>query len=403
MIYLLIVVLLIFLSICYDSGKVTSNKKLWYRITLLLFILIAGLRWRVGGDTANYLNAFYENVPYLWIITLDDFIYSRQEPLFFLLNSFVKSLGCKFYVVQLIQATIVNALVFRYIKKHCPYLFSCLLLYFVWFYVFLNFEEMRAGISVAICLFANDYVLEKKLVKGLSLYILATMFHYSTIVLLFTPFLLFLKFDIKGILFLIFAIVFGYFVKLYIGDYLFLFEISEATSEKMKAFVDEERYFSQELNIFGVIGVIGPMLFYGIMSYLIIKKKSLKNKAYLNALQLQPFVILGLFWVLVSVFVPLAYRYIRFYQLYFAIYVTILLSDILFKNKIKGMQALCHWMILFVPMLWVLINLYIQPEPYTELRNYQKYIPYYSIFDRKISKDRENIYTYDKAYNKNNY
>ncbi len=403
MIYLLIIVLLIFLSIGYDSGKVTSNKKLWYRITLLLFILIAGFRWRVGGDTASYLTAFYENVPYLWNITIDDFIYNRQEPLFLLLNSCVKSLGGGFYVVQLIQATIVNALVFRYNKKHCPYLFSCLLLYFVWFYVFLNFEEMRAGISVAICLFANDYVLEKKWVKGLPLYLLATLFHYSAIILLVTPFLLFLKFDFKGILFLIFAFVFGFFVKLYIGDYLFLFEISETTTDKMTAFVEQERYFSQELNIFGVINVIGPMLFYGILSYLKIKKKGLNNKAYLDALQLQPFVILGLFWVLVSVFVPLCYRFVRFYQLYLAIYVTILLSDTLFKNKLKRMIVLCHWTLLFVPMLWTLFCLYIQPDPYTELRGYQKYIPYCTIFDREISKDREMIYDVDKAYDKKYY
>ena len=191
MIYFVILALLVVLSWQYDILGKTEKKEFWYRLLLIIFILVAGLRYRLGGDTINYIKYFYYETPYLWKLSTEDFF--AMEPLFLLLNSVVKSLGLKFYVVQLIQTLIVNSLVFAYVKKHSLYPFTCIFFYSIYMYFFYNFEELRASISVAICLFANDYLLDKKWLKGFMLYILGTMFHYSTVLLFVTPFFLFLK------------------------------------------------------------------------------------------------------------------------------------------------------------------------------------------------------------------
>ena len=111
MIYLIVLFLLIILSLRYDIQGKTKNFVFWYRIVLVVFILIAGLRWRLGVDTPNYLENFY-----YWHPTLDKFSFSEyglgKDPFYVLINSIVKTLGGRFYIVQLIQASIVNVLIF---------------------------------------------------------------------------------------------------------------------------------------------------------------------------------------------------------------------------------------------------------------------------------------------------
>ena len=174
---------------------------------LFVFILLSGLRWRLGVDTTGYLYNFYHEYPTLNKFSLEDYsLFS--SPLFVLLNSFVLTLGGRFYVVQLIHASFVNILIFKYIKKHTQYLFICLFFYAVVAYSKYNMEIMKGSMSIVICLFANDYILEKKWVKGYILYFIALLFHAQTILLFFIPFLFSLRLNIKGLLVLICAFFF---------------------------------------------------------------------------------------------------------------------------------------------------------------------------------------------------
>ena len=72
MIYLVILFLLLILSIHYDICEKTRNRVFWESLILLIFVLLAGLRWRLGIDTTRYLDTYYHDLP-----TIDKFSFSR--------------------------------------------------------------------------------------------------------------------------------------------------------------------------------------------------------------------------------------------------------------------------------------------------------------------------------------
>ena len=53
MIYLIVIILLLLLSFRYDINGKTEGREQCYLAMLVIFILIAGLRWRLGVDTPN--------------------------------------------------------------------------------------------------------------------------------------------------------------------------------------------------------------------------------------------------------------------------------------------------------------------------------------------------------------
>ena len=59
MVYNIIFILLLYLSYNYDFHGHKNGRKGWYYAILVFFILFAGLRWRLGIDTPNYIEHFY--------------------------------------------------------------------------------------------------------------------------------------------------------------------------------------------------------------------------------------------------------------------------------------------------------------------------------------------------------
>lgn len=198
MIYFSIVVLLFCLSLRYDVNEKTKGKQFFCNLIMLIFIMLAGFRYRLGVDTSGYLYRFYYDYPYITDFSFEEYDFV-SDPLFVLLNSIVKSIFGRFFVVQIIQSAFVNFLVFRWVKKHTPYLFTTVLFYFIICFFNYNMEIMRGSMSIVICLFANDLILEKKIPKAILLYLIGCMFHAQTFLILITPLLFFFaKFNRRG-------------------------------------------------------------------------------------------------------------------------------------------------------------------------------------------------------------
>ena len=87
MIYLIVIILLLLLSFRYDINGKTEGREQCYLAMLVIFILIAGLRWRLGVDTPNYLDSFYHRYP-----TQDHFSFENypicKVPFYVQINSF---------------------------------------------------------------------------------------------------------------------------------------------------------------------------------------------------------------------------------------------------------------------------------------------------------------------------
>lgn len=379
MVYIIVLILLVYLSFIYDIREKTKNRAFWYRFMLLVFILLAGLRWRLGVDTPNYLEHFYYKYP-----TLDKFSFTEygigKDPFYVLINSVVKTLGGRFFVVQLIQASIVNILIFKYIKKHSKYFFTCIFLYYISFYYNFNMEIMRASISVVICLFAYDFFLDKKWLKGYLLLCLALMFHLQTIVMFVLPIFLFLRLNKLGIFIIFGAFLFAIYVNKIFGEYLMMLDVvSEVGAEKAEQYLNSDTFGDQTKNLKFMAVMYFPYIIYSIASLLYLKKNDKDNPL----LKLEPFLLLGVIFVVMELNLYIAYRFVDHFKIYFILFFSELLLNLI-KQRVyrlsKGV-VFARTFIIFI-LFFFMIGL-------TNYRRFDRFYPYSSVIERKIDKTRE--------------
>lgn len=391
MIYFVILILLLLLSYYYDIRDYKRRKTIWYNMVLVLLILFVSLRYRIGGDSIAYLYAYYNSVPTFEEFSSYDVHY--YEPLYLLLNTTVKSFGGKFYIVQFIHAIIVNVLIFKYFKKHCQYIFLCLLIYYVWIYALFNCEIMRASLSVVICLFGTDSIIEKKWIKGYFLYFVGIGFHLSAVVMLIVPFLLFFRANRFGYYTLCFSYFFGIWLAAHLGDAISKFDFinDTPTSHKLDVYMNSGD-FNTSFNIQGLLLHTLPSLLYPIISLYYAKKG--KNDKSISYLQLEPLIMIGLILSVMTTSVLLMYRINYFFIIYLIISYAELIKHILSIMSRKGISIFFTLLIL-LPFINIATSYYraiVYRNQSTIIYNYKKYIPYSTIFDRTKDPIREKVW-----------
>ena len=377
MIYLAILALLMFLSFRYDICGKKGNKEQWYFIVLCVFILFAGLRWRVGIDTMRYLYNFYHEYPSLSDFSFEEY-YIGKDPFFVLLNSFVISIGGRFYLVQLIHTAFINILILNYFKKHSQYVFTCCVFYFLLSYISFNMEIMRASFSIVISLYAFDYFTERKWIKGYALLLVALMFHAQTLTVFLFPAFLFLRLNKKGLLTLIGAYIFGIFVMDLLANYAFLFEENEGIGYKVSGYTSEESAYGRNTNninyfLFNLLSKVFYPLF--VLCY----TKKYCKKADME--QLEPWVMLGMALALIQMHFLIVYRYVEYFTVYFEIlYAEVCIGMIRKSKKLKVCVAYCKTMACFLPVIFSFVYFTVFKE--------SRYI-YSSVVDKTIIKKKE--------------
>lgn len=393
MLFVCITILLLYLSFLYDFNGYTKNKANWYIIAFVVLFLFAGLKYHLGGDNYAYLYKFYnKEYPVLSEYTWEDFELGK-EPLFGLINSFVFALGGKFYVVQLIHSFILNSLIFLYIKKHSKYVFTCLFFYFITSFFHYNTEILRGSLSIVICLYGHDFIIEKKWLKGYLLYTIALFFHQQTILVFFLPALMFLKIDRLGYVLLGLVFLVSFQLQRMLGDYLFMLELFSGDSlggelgdmeKRAGAYVDSDVYGSAGFDKISLGGWIVFMvrIIYVLLSIRYIKKHDASS----NFSGICMLAYIGLIFTLVSFYIPIFYRYSDYFRIHFAI----LFSEyfMALSNNIKASKCFSYVrsFILFVPLFVV------TSASILEKTNFIRYFPYTSIFDKQIVRERERMY-----------
>ena len=388
MIYLIVLFLLLLLSIRYDiNGRIKGSKQ-WYIMIQIILIIIAGLRFRFGLDTISYLYNFYNVFPSLGDLDFTRLDTFRYEPLWVLLNSTVKTLGGKFYIVQLIQASIVNILVFKYFKKHSEYPFLCVTLFFIIDYCYFCMMIMRNAVAIVICLFANDYVLEKKWKKAFLLFSIAFLFHYSTILfILATPFLLWLRLNKKGIIVILSMLVIGKIMSSYIGDLSALIAFNDTVSGKLDNYMDNNMLSTESKNInYFIFAIMFPFV-YDLISLYFVKKKQPQS----SLMKFEPFVMIGLMFVLLRMNIGMLHRFTKLYEIYFIMfYVQAYMIMYKRKGRLTSPVSLARAFIVFFPFLFT--------TTYIAKKDFWNYNPYYTVLEKKVEKRRDNIYLQERPH-----
>lgn len=377
MVYLIIIVTLLILVLRYDINGKTKYRDECYSIMLIIFILISGLRWRLMVDTPNYIERFYYGTP-----TLDNFSFLDypigKDPLYTLINSIVKTYGGRFYMVQLIEASFVNILVFKFIKRYSSYIFTCLFFYSITYYLSYSMETMRASFSIALSFYAYDYILDKKWVKGYILLIIGLMFHAQTIILFFLPMFFFLRLNKKGIVVLVLAFFLGFVLNTSLGEYVELFEFSDSVDKKVSVYAESEAFGGVRGGLIRFLHAKLPSLTYPLFSLLYLKMKMPDNKL----LRFEPFVMLGVAFAFVRINFEIAYRFVDHFGLFFILFYSEAFMGIIHKAKSVDVKVACIRAIVFFLPFFTLVGI----SRYSRL---DTFYPYSSVIDKKIDSKRE--------------
>lgn len=149
-----------------------KSLKFLYFISAFSLILIAGLRYGLETDYWHY-----------YYIFTGELKVGTQEPAFSLLIWLVRLITSNYNIFLLIVALISLGIKCKIFSEY-KYYFLILLLYFLRFYVLLELNAIRQGISTAFVLLAVIYFLKADNKRFVIYTIIGTMFHASAILLL---------------------------------------------------------------------------------------------------------------------------------------------------------------------------------------------------------------------------
>ncbi len=369
MIYFILLFYMIFLSYKFDILKKKDNKLLSYWLLLFIFIVLAGLRYRVGSDTIVYMGAFKVVPPIdeIFSVGLKSFVY---RPIWMIYFSFFKYLG-SFYLLQLSNAIILNCTIFSYARKNVDCKFTFILFYYILFYIGLNFEVMREALAVSVAIWGYKYWIEKKWIKYYFLAFISFNIHDSAIILFILPFIRYITLNIKwGNLILLFLCITCLSLRSYlevINLWVMNFFGESSISTKFNTYANMRNDYN--LNYYLNYWYIPIILIPSFIIYANNKMKmEIKN---INLLYLYSF--LGVLMTFMSVLG----RFSNYLIVFILAFIANFMVQYVHTKSIK---------IKFVTMLFVIAitipSVFINyASNFNEVKFYNKYYPYSSIFN----------------------
>lgn len=401
--YLIIFLVLLFLSYLYDYKKEKRGFNISFYSILFIFILFAGLRYRIGGDTVMYM-AYYEKLHPLNAINSADFVNSRFAPGYLLLTTIFKTLTPDFTYFQVFHSLVINCVIFAFVRKNTRHVFFALLIFFLYLYVFLLFEQIRESFAVAIFLIAWPWFKKNIWWKWYIAAFCAIMFHISAFILFFLPLIklpgirMLFRFG-KHTLYVCLALfIVAFVLQNMFFRYIELISVTESMLDRVQTYGNIQR--SDILNFNRIIGVIIQYVAYPIFALVTInariKAGQIQGNEEYEFRQKSSMALMSIYISIFTIFIGIFVRYNNYFQL-FAI---LLISDwaftrlYLFKRFLK--VGYLYWILIFMPMfVYNFYFSYMTPVNKGEtLYNYMRYYPYSSVIDQTIDSDRERTILY---------
>ena len=386
MIYLIILIVLLILTYKFDVCEQVNGRNISIYFVSFLLIIVAGFRYRIGLDTMRYME-YYDNIPSFNNLTFNHFILSQHEPLYFLIEVFAKTISSEFFVLQVIQSVFVNLVVINFFKKNTKYLFTAILFYYLILYISFNCEAMRSSMAVAIFLLSYPYLKEKRWVLYYIFAFLAMMFHTSAIALLIVPLFTRIKMNKFSILYLFAAFIIAFIVSENIKLILSQISVTDSLSRKADLYLNSN-YSGQVLNIFGIIS---NLIMYVIIPYFVVRRLYKTNK---QRLEYEYLILLCISVAILSIKVQIFERLLD----YFMPFLLLALAEYLGAkiHSVTQNKLIKYYAMLY---LFVFIFLKIYGQYFGNISgiyNYNRYLPYYTIFTKEKSPERESLY--NKSY-----
>lgn len=371
--YIFLLLLFLGLAYFYDIKRNTRGYNTWVNICCFLLILLAGLRNHVGGDTFNYIYNF-EQCPKLQELSIKQLSMSEiSQPLWFLINSVLKTCCDDFIIVQLFHATIVNVLIFRFLKLTTNKVFVALLFVYCIAWWNFNFEIMRESLCVAIYLNSLFELKNKSVLRYILINIPSFLIHYFSFVIIILTLLIYFL-DNKKTMIVLGCVAF---IALLYEDTFSNLAMKMAIitsgdlSERWESYLYGDIYGVTSLNFFGIaIKII--LLLQPVIMLLFYAKRTSRN-----SLELKLLMMYLLFFVTTAIF-PIFSRFSNY------LLVVFIVGSVNFLFCSKRVKSLSYFIVLalFVYNLVNGIREFYSPQPWEMNRTYDcRYIPYTSVFE----------------------
>lgn len=387
MIYFVVFILLLIPVVKYDWMAKTGGESKWYYFNMVVLILLAGLRYRVGSDTLMYMSVF-DDCPKLDELKYFDFSEAKYNPLWYILNAVSRSIYDSFTLFQIVHAVIVNSVFFWFFRKFCPsYYFSAILLYFFGYFCYFNMEVMRESLCICVLLLAMPLYMKHRWIPYYVMCVVGIYFHYSAIVMFFLPFLLVFKQPSWRWQIVIFIVIFVLLKVVNVPALLLdVLGLNEQLTLLLKNYLDLER---------SVMGMIAEVVKY-LPIFLFICVREVNGIA--DRYDFTPLVMGVIIFYSMAMGIGGFSRFINYFVPFIIIYAVNTIYKVLFfdykQMQITVLSSVCALMLLLVNMA----SFYLGDAStvYPDTRAYVRYIPYYSVLDPQIDEHRERFVENDR-------
>jgi len=378
MIYLLVLLYLIFFLIQYDVLQKKARFKFFYITALLIFILVAGLRYCVGLDSMNYSDSYFA-MPKWFELGTFDFSSSRYDFLWIIFCAFCKLFSNDYYFMQFIHATIINSAYFFIIYKFTKYRFTALFFYYILGFLYLNTEIIRESLAIAVFLFAISAFYNKKWINYYVVTTISILIHSSAIFTLFFPFL----YKIKPNKYFAISLAVSFFVCILLWQNYEVFTkyfyfISDA-ERKVETYIVGGTVYNLNGIIFAVFGrVIVPIIF---IIYAKTNTFVIKHSPFLWL-----YILLGIFIAYNSVIFERFQNYLFFPFIFFLVD---FFAQLYKQQKLRLVKISLFFLLITVPVVYRYSG---RESRLIDTYFYQRYFPYYSILDKQNVNEREKMH-----------
>ncbi|MDE6005949.1 MAG: EpsG family protein [Muribaculaceae bacterium] len=390
------------MSFHYDYQGHNKGRFEWYVLCCIVFILISGLRYRLGVDSTRYDYQFINtpSLTELWSFNYDE---TRFAPGYLLFNSIARSLSDSFVMMQILHAIFINILIFRFFFKNTPHIFVSVLLYFLLLYFNYNFEILRESCAIVIFLYAWKYFKTNEWVKYYICCIFAILFHPSALFLLILPLFylpIFRVFFKMGLTFWITAG--GVFVLSSIIAVKFFDVIQMANIASLEdyaiSYENSDLAESKNLNMLGMITFFLRVLLYPIIAIALLKGSKYigvrLNLGNATKEKLEYLLCWFVYISIISLYIKLFYRFNNYLYPFWIL----ILSDILF-SKIRYIQSIKRfsfgiWMVCLLPYLSLSLYGYFSDDMGSGIKLIKRYYPYSSVLNPTKDEKREQLFRY---------
>jgi len=384
MIYIIILILLFIPVIIYDVLGYNKGMNGWYVFEFTILVLLAGLRYRVGGDTLFYMN-FFDYYPKLNELSDFDFIGAEFNPLWYLYNAICKFISDDFTTFQIIQAILVNSVFFWFFRKYTKYYFSAIFMYFFGYYCYFNFEVLRAVFAIC-CLMLSIPALNKRNYLVYYLWgIVGLLFHYSAFFMFLFPLFQFIFKNVSWKQLIIILVVIGLILtSVSIMPFILnMFSFNELIASRMEDYLDS------------AVNLTNIMFFYAnTLPIVLILYMNEKRESFYYINQIKGLVIIYAILMIFSAFYHTVFT--RLADFLVPIFIIFIIDS--FYSIIKEHRQSLH---AFYVRIAIIIVLFFQSyyywrdesEYYPGARFYDLYYPYYSVINPTIDNARENFFS----------